>query len=169
MLIGVQLSNPGIDEGIAMATGARTHATRLVDGLAGRSAGSGLSVVLCRSYPGAPAQVTQVRRDVSEVLDGCPAADTVRLCLSELATNAVLHSRSGIPGGHFTVSVAIRTGEHVTVNVTDDGGPWGQRSPADEIPRGHGLDIVAGLAAEMGINGDNAGRAVWSAHPWTMP
>jgi two-component sensor histidine kinase len=165
MLIGVQLSKPRHGRGMAMTIGAQTQTTRRDGG----SARVGLCAVLCHSYLGAPAQVTRARRDVAEVLGDCPAADSVLLCLSELVTNAVLHSRSGVPGGHFTVSVVIRVGEHITVNVSDDGGPWAERARAEEIQRGHGLDIVAGLASAMGVEGDNADRAVWFSHPWTAP
>jgi len=57
------------------------------------------------------------------VLAGCPAADDVILCASELATNSVLHSCSGLPGGTFTLRVTISQG-FVRINVEDDGGPW---------------------------------------------
>ena len=122
----------------------------------------------CRAYPGVPAQIGNARKDLAAVLADCPATDLVMLCLSELATNAVLHSRSGAPGGHFSVAASISADEQVTVSVTDDGGPWIRRvnDPGD-IRHGHGLDIVAKLSAAMGITGDHGGRAVWFTCGWT--
>jgi serine/threonine-protein kinase RsbW len=61
-----------------------------------------------RSYPGTKDQVRQVREDLGPVLDGCPVADDFVLPASELVTNAVGHSRSGLPGGLFTVRVEMR-------------------------------------------------------------
>ncbi|MGD0378305.1 MAG: hypothetical protein ABSB01_27520 [Streptosporangiaceae bacterium] len=44
-------------------------------------------------------------------------ADDVILCASELATNATLHSRSGLQGGTFTVRASIDLGHSVQVEV----------------------------------------------------
>ena len=66
--------------------------------------------VFCSAYRGVPSAVGQARRDVAQVLDGCPATETLILLLSEVTTNAVRHSRSGAPGGHFTVTVDVRRG-----------------------------------------------------------
>src|SRR5689334_14003187 len=64
-----------------------------------------------RSYPGQLAHVGQARRDVAAFVTGCPVADDVILLVSELCGNAVLHSRSGGPGGRFTVCVETRPAE----------------------------------------------------------
>jgi hypothetical protein len=123
--------------------------------------------VFCSGYPGVPGAVGRARRDVTLVLDGCPATANVILCLSELATNAVTHSRSGVPGGHFTVAVDLRCGEYVKVTVTDDGGPWAECIPDGDITYRHGLRIVQDLSAWVCIDGDDAGRAVWFLCGWT--
>ena len=77
-----------------------------------------------RVLAGDAGQVRAARRFLAGLLDGCPAADDALLCVSELATNAVVHSRSGRPGGRFTVRAMVRAGS-VRVEVTDEGGPWG--------------------------------------------
>ena len=77
--------------------------------------------VTARMFAGDAGQVRAARRFLAGVLDGYPAADDALLCVSELATNAVLHSRSGRPGGCFTVRAARRAGS-VRVEVTDEGG-----------------------------------------------
>jgi len=41
-----------------------------------------------RTYPGHPAQVAQVRRDLIGHLASCPAADDAVLIASEIAANA---------------------------------------------------------------------------------
>ena len=125
--------------------------------------------VICRSYPGIPEQVGKARQEIAAVLDGCPASDWVLLCLSEIATNTVIHSRSGNPGGHFTIAVDICTGEHVKVRVADDGGTWHREPYLDDVPRDHGLDIVARLSSAMGIEGDETCRAVWFTCNWAIP
>lgn len=123
---------------------------------------------VARAYPGSPRHIREVRSDLHEVLAGCPVADEVILCASELATNAVRHSRSGQPGGTFTVQVAVFPGTHVQIEVRDEGGAW---TPALAEPdRHHGFDIVGALAADWTIEGDDHSRTVsavlrWTPHP----
>jgi two-component sensor histidine kinase len=88
------------------------------------------------------------------------------LCVTELATNAMAHSHSGLPGGHFGVQIAIRAEEWVRVAVEDAGGPWEQHSIDDDAECGRGLQVVSALSAEMGIIGDGSGRTVWFRCPW---
>jgi anti-sigma regulatory factor (Ser/Thr protein kinase) len=91
------------------------------------------------------------------------AGDAV-LCVSELASNAVLHSNSGRAGGTFTVRVAVFDGHCVYIQVRDDGGPW--QEPAHD-GRAHGLDIVVALAGDYGRDGDAlAGWAPWARLDW---
>ena len=104
---------------------------------------------------------------MAQVLDRCPATETLILLLSEVTTNAVRHSRSGAPGGHFTVTVDVRCGEYVKVTVADDGGPWAGRAPDGDIEYGHGLQVVRELSAGICVEGDEAGRAVWFLCGWT--
>ncbi len=57
-----------------------------------------------RRFPATPDQAGQARRFLAAILDGHPADDAI-LCLSELVTNATIHSRSAQPGGCLTVRV----------------------------------------------------------------
>jgi serine/threonine-protein kinase RsbW len=102
-----------------------------------------------RDFPATPDQVPQARHFLAALLDGSPAASDALLCLTELAANSVLHSRSARPGGRFAVRVT-RTPGRLKVEVTDDGGPWAPRPPGDG--HGRGLAIVHALAAHVHIS-----------------
>jgi anti-sigma regulatory factor (Ser/Thr protein kinase) len=112
-----------------------------------------------RVFPGEAGQVREARRFLAGVLDGGPAADDALLCVSELATNAVLHSRSGRPGGGFTVRATARAGS-VRVEVDDEGGPW-QPASDGQGQSGRGLLIVGELASRWGRDHGDGGRTVW--------
>ena len=68
-------------------------------------------------------QVQVARAFLAAMLAGCPAASDAVLCVSELATNAVLHSASRNPGGTFTVRAAVFD-DCVRIEVEDNGGAW---------------------------------------------
>jgi two-component sensor histidine kinase len=118
--------------------------------------------VLDASFPGLPESVKDARRQLAEVATGIPVADDVLLCLSEIATNAVLYTRSGRPGGEFTVTVDVLAGVLLALAVADQGGPWIGRE-ADTYS--HGLEIVRELALLMRVEGDADGRIVHVIFP----
>jgi len=97
---------------------------------------------------------------LAAVLKGHPAVDDAVMCLSELASNAILHGRSGRPGGHFTVRAEICL-SRLRVEVGDDGGAWTQSADPEE-QHGRGLLIVGQLARAWGRGGDHeTGWTVW--------
>ena len=116
------------------------------------------------TYPGGTEHIRAVRADLRAVLRDCPRVDDVILCASELAANAVLHSRSRLPGGTFTVRATVSLGLHARVEVEDNGGPWNQGMI--DPTRHHGLDIVRAFADEWGIEGDQANRTIWARFDW---
>jgi serine/threonine-protein kinase RsbW len=117
------------------------------------------------SFRGEPSQVPLVREFARHYLAGqaCPAGalDDILSCVTELAANAVIHSRSGQPDGRFSVQIDVSAGKWVRVVVEDDGGPWRNRDAGEQAECGRGLQIVAALSAEMGITGDGSQRSVW--------
>jgi serine/threonine-protein kinase RsbW len=118
------------------------------------------SLAQSRAFPATAEQVREARRFLAAVLDGRPAADEAVLCLSELAANATIHSRSRLRGGHFTVR-AETNGERLRVEVHDQGGPW-TWLPRDDGQHGRGLLIVSQLASTWGRDGDSTtGWTVW--------
>jgi serine/threonine-protein kinase RsbW len=111
-----------------------------------------------QAFPGIAASVPHARHWLTSLLDGLPAASDAALCLSELATNAIEHSRSGQPGGIFTVLVTLHPVLHV--EGADEGGPWEPHPDPDGL-RGRGLTIVAQLAGDSGITDGYSGRTAW--------
>lgn len=118
------------------------------------------------TYPGEPTQVSQVRRDLRRLTDGWPVADDLILLASELCTNAVLHSRSGQPGGSFTILTEIHPEDFAWIEVADQGGAW--HACKRDGSRPHGLDIVGSIAGDdnWGIDGDPRSHVVWVRLDW---
>ncbi|MEV2276923.1 ATP-binding protein [Nocardiopsis sp. NPDC049922] len=95
----------------------------------------------------------------------------VLLVVSELVTNAVVHTASGSRCGRVRISMEILPGQVVLVGVTDDG-PRTQRPitvPAltdpveDADPNGRGLRLVAALAEKWWWTGCPGGPlTVWA-------
>jgi serine/threonine-protein kinase RsbW len=110
------------------------------------------------TFPGRPDEVRTARRFVAKSLNGCSTAGDAVLLVSELATNAVAHSRSG-RGGSFTVTVIHRAGD-VRVQVADQGGIWAP-GESDRGENKRGLLVVFTLARACGITGDDSGRVAW--------
>lgn len=99
-----------------------------------------------------------VGADLAKVAASCPVADDLVLLASELAANAILHSRSGHPARTFAVRTTLYPGDYAWVEVTDQGGCWTADEHDDE--HGRGLTIVAAIAGDgnWGIDGDAASR-----------
>ena len=119
-----------------------------------------------REFPARADQVGRARKFLALALEGCPVADDAVLVLSELASNSVLHSGSRRPGGAFTVRAEVQYGDHVRVEVHDEGGPWAGR-PSTGDGRPHGLAIVRSLAADSGTDGNAlTGWIAWARLDW---
>jgi Histidine kinase-like ATPase domain len=97
-----------------------------------------------RTFPGVAASVPEARRFVTGLLDGCPAREVLVACVSELSTNAIVHTDSG-NGGVFTVEVELPRDGTARVSVTDAGGP--SRPTAGSLRRPAPLDATSALGA----------------------
>jgi hypothetical protein len=85
--------------------------------------------------------------------------DTVfsaELCLSELVTNALIHTRGG-------AEVRLVLDRGVLTTTVRDGGVGGLAMPADDPLRvhGHGLQLVDAIATRWGSRLDKVGTTVW--------
>ena len=100
--------------------------------------------------------------DLAGILDDQQWAADALVCLSELVTNSIVHSRSSEPGGTFTVCAQLGN-DRLRVEVGDQGGPWHPptRAATDE-QNGRGLLIVSQLATRWGCEGHSqTGWNVW--------
>ncbi|MEU9884170.1 ATP-binding protein [Sphaerisporangium sp. NPDC051011] len=141
-----------------------------------------------RAFPGTPDQASEARKFVRVLLGGTAFASDSELIVGELAGNAIRHTASGKPGGHFTVEIAFRSSRRrpasgpvraasVLLTVYDLGGgnvprirdddrrrvPYGAEEdlPIDE--NGRGLAIVTAVADRVGYQGTPAtGHRVWA-------
>ena len=125
---------------------------------------------LRRVFRGETSQVPLVRDFIRRYLDGwaCPGAavQDILLCATELAANAVRHSRSGLPGGQLVVQIVLQPGKWVEVAVEDAGGQWAKYDACDDDEYGRGLQIVAALSVDTGIVTGGHGRTAWFRCPW---
>jgi len=121
----------------------------------------------CITLPGSREYVHEARAWTEHVLGESQGADDVVLVASELATNAIRHTASGLPGGTFTLRLAAFTNRW-RVRVDDAGGatePQIQTVVDDEDEVGRGLAMVASLSSTWGVLGDCNARGVWAEIP----
>jgi anti-sigma regulatory factor (Ser/Thr protein kinase) len=105
---------------------------------------------------GGPAAVGAARHAIDQLADQqqLPRIDDLRLLVSELVTNSVLHGRVG-PDDHVELHVD-RPDNRVRVEVCDDGDGWipQVRSPSldsDRVAGGWGLLLVGAIADSWGV------------------
>lgn len=132
--------------------------------------------MLCwrRRFAGTTDQVGAARVFVTTLFADVPIASNAAWVVGELATNAIRHSASGLPGGIFTVELhQWRTfGE---IHVIDAGGPGEPRLPrcdpveaalagGRELPEsGLGLYSMGALVSRYGTyRNRDGGRVVWA-------
>ena len=123
------------------------------------------------TVPGRAAQVPRVRAFIAGTLAAHGLrGETACLLGTELVTNSIRHSDSGLPGGTITVTVRTPPGE-VRVEVTDNGGVSVPelREGADPCAEdGRGLLLVAALSARWGFRRARRELMTWfqiSAEP----
>ena len=110
-----------------------------------------------------PASVAAAREFVQQHLSHYGLdhlTEDVRLVVSELATNAMVHARTP-----FTVTLTAR--DHSVLLTVHDGSP---ESPVQTLAsvldtRGRGISIVAEVSSSWGVNPADAGspKSVWAS------
>ncbi|WP_285773264.1 ATP-binding protein [Microtetraspora sp. NBRC 13810] len=96
--------------------------------------------------------------------------DTVSLLVSELVTNSVRYSESGLAARPGTVSVVLaRDARFAEIDVIDAGSRWSTPTVL-HLPlgaeRGRGLRLVREFSASWGVVIDASGCCVWFRVPW---
>ena len=121
-----------------------------------------------RVFPGRSEQVTQARHFVALALAGTPVTDEAVLCVSELVTNALLHTMSG-NDGEFEI-IVCRGQVSALIAVYDDGSdtPPATRGLDATSENGRGLGVVALTASRWGHFGGKSGRVVWFELRWAQ-
>ena len=110
-------------------------------------------VMTACTLPGRPESARAARRFLNDCLAACPVTDDAVLGASELVTNAIKHSRSGLPGGTIEVRLAVAVGEWLRVEV-QDAGPLAVPSPREAPGEGgRGLALVTAVAEVFGSDG----------------
>jgi anti-sigma regulatory factor (Ser/Thr protein kinase) len=139
----------------------RRGGARPVPGPAG---GSCATVLGSLTIPGRPEQVGAARAFVAQTLSsnqvGADAYEAT-LLTSEIVTNAIQHSRSGVEGGTVTI-VIIGVPRGVLVEIIDNGSAGAPIVRGDLYAvQGRGLFVVQHLAAQWGYLRDSTGTTVW--------
>lgn len=110
-----------------------------------------------------PAEVGRARRWArsriarSGIGDDEPLAETLVLLISELVTNAVVHT--GCPAV-LRMLFAAEGGVRVEVADTSDRPPKPRHAQGDDT-NGRGLELVDGLADRWGWQPEGAGKSIW--------
>ena len=130
----------------------------------GRPGGARATVLGSLTIPGHPEQVCAARAFVTRTLSAHRPgtdADTATLLTSEIVTNAIVHTKSGVEGGTVTI-VVIGLPRGVLVEIID-GGSAGTPVVKSDLAAadGHGLFLVQNLASQWGYLRDPAGTTVW--------
>ncbi|MGW7518800.1 ATP-binding protein [Streptomyces sp. NPDC054796] len=116
-----------------------------------------------RFFPRMRSSVPDARRFMRDALTAWAVGDRtheVLLCVSELATNALLH---GVPPGRgFRILVWLDHDGLLRIEVHDsgDGRPHLTHAGDDE-ESGRGLVLVEACADKWGVGGRDPGKVVW--------
>ncbi|WP_234377116.1 ATP-binding protein [Streptomyces sp. TP-A0356] len=114
------------------------------------------------TFPGDPQELRAARNWTRATLDEHPHSEDAALIVTELGTNALMHTASGDDAGTFHVTLTVSE-LAVTIAVTDSGDA--KTSPAIQHPspnstHGRGLGMVSALADRVVVQGDDSGRTV---------
>jgi hypothetical protein len=119
-----------------------------------------------KAYPGRTDQAAPARKFTALLLAGTGHGENAEWIAAEFISNALLHTKSGGPGGWFGVEVML--GEFALIAVYDLGGGGvphalpGQAGGGLE-EHGRGLLGASRLAARMGFCGNPSdGHTVWA-------
>ncbi|MDI3389451.1 ATP-binding protein [Streptomyces sp. B-S-A8] len=118
----------------------------------------------CRHFSRRKANVPAARRYVADALtrwDHVQRLDDIRLCVSEMVTNALLHAP--VADGLILVRLELHS-LHVLIEVQDSGDGTPAQGPARQTDGGgRGLFLVDALADDWGVTArQGPGKRVWA-------
>ncbi|WP_210591119.1 ATP-binding protein [Streptomyces sp. GESEQ-35] len=118
---------------------------------------------IARALSHDPASVDVARKFTEHILDTWgigDRVDDVLLCVSELATNAVLHGAPEATG----ILVRLRISDHLLRAEVHDSSPAlpEQRYPDDDSDTGRGLLLVSACADGWGVDRYADHKVVWA-------
>jgi anti-sigma regulatory factor (Ser/Thr protein kinase) len=127
-------------------------------------------VIVTQVFPGRHDQVAHARAFVRAALGPVPVLDEAVLLVSELCTNALLHTASGHDGTFKVIVYPCPLSARIEVR---DGGA--NQAPSVSQPAntyaedGRGLGLVELLADRWGHSSDHTGRSVFFDLHWKQP
>ncbi|MGD3106403.1 ATP-binding protein [Streptomyces sp. YGL11-2] len=115
------------------------------------------------TYPPRPESIALARNRAARLAGDwgqCELAEDVRLLVSELVTNALVHGR--VRGRHVRVRLTL-TAAVLRIAVTD---ARGERlpsvgEPGPRVPHGRGLRLVGAFSDRWGVRVLGVGKTVW--------
>ncbi|GGM03949.1 hypothetical protein GCM10010129_54380 [Streptomyces fumigatiscleroticus] len=118
------------------------------------------------SCPGFPEEVSRARRWTRDILRDSPLVEEAALIVSELSSNAILHTASGQEAGSFHLALAVSP-QVIALSVTDAGGtdtaPKVEHQEHDQdqdAEHGRGLCLVSALAHRVVVHDSYGGYTV---------
>ena len=112
------------------------------------------------TYEGTSSSVPRARHEVEQALETWGLHEltwTAALLVSELASNALLHARTG-----FTVVLEAPPGGRLRLEVSDGSRAVPRaRRYGDEATTGRGLRLVEDLSDAWGVHRTEDGKTVW--------
>ncbi|HEX6467822.1 MAG TPA: ATP-binding protein [Streptosporangiaceae bacterium] len=122
------------------------------------------SLIGAITIPGTMRAARVAREFVAEIVQpGVAALSDLVLCVSELVTNAVVHTKSGVRG--YVKIQVTETEKEIRLDVTDEGGTSSVPHLASVGAGGRGLRILDSITTAWGVRPAGPGTTVWCTLP----
>jgi two-component sensor histidine kinase len=109
------------------------------------------------AQPEGPAEARRIIADELSARISAPVLDDVKLMVSELVTNGIVH---GSTQEHSAVTLDLLVNGHIRCRVLDHGEGFARRAGREE-PGGWGLQVVEELSDSWGMQSSAQRTEVW--------